>query len=140
MATHSPVAGAGLNQLQRTVEAPALSHVIYAAGAMHSAFMCATALAVFWLDDMMNFSGLTLFVRVARLGSISAAARDLGVTPAAASARLASFEKELGARLVHRTTRLETLTEDVSEPHLRLEIGFGRAVLPSFGCRPGDVR
>ncbi len=50
----------------------------------------------------MDFNALTLFVRVAHLGSISAAARDLGITPAAASARLAAFEKELGARLVHQ--------------------------------------
>lgn len=60
----------------------------------------------------MDFNDLTLFVRVARLGSISAAARDLGITPAAASARLAVFEKGLGARLMHRTTRKTTLTED----------------------------
>jgi DNA-binding transcriptional LysR family regulator len=66
----------------------------------------------------MDFSDLTLFVRIARLASISAAARDLGITPAAASARLASFEKELGARLIHRTTRSTTVTED------------GRAFLP----------
>jgi DNA-binding transcriptional LysR family regulator len=66
----------------------------------------------------MDFQDLTLFVRIARLSSISAAARDLGVTPAAASARLAALEKGLGARLVHRTTRMATLTED------------GRAFLP----------
>lgn len=66
----------------------------------------------------MDFSDLTLFVRIARLASISAAARDLGTTPAAASARLASFEKELGVRLIHRTTRVANLTED------------GRAFLP----------
>ena len=32
----------------------------------------------------MDFNDLTLFVRIARLASISAAARDLGITPAAA--------------------------------------------------------
>lgn len=60
----------------------------------------------------MDFSDLTLFVRISRLASISAAARDLRITPAAASARLASFEKGLRVCLVHRTTRLATLTED----------------------------
>jgi molybdate transport repressor ModE-like protein len=55
---------------------------------------------------------LRLLVRIARLGSISAAARDLGLTPAGASARLARIEKGLGARLLHRTTRQATLTED----------------------------
>jgi DNA-binding transcriptional LysR family regulator len=67
---------------------------------------------------VMDFSDLTLFVRIARMANISAAARDLGITPAAASARLAAFEKGLGARLIHRTTRSATLTED------------GRAFLP----------
>ncbi len=60
----------------------------------------------------MDFDDLTLFMRIARLASISAAARDLGITPAGASARLASFEKRLGVRLLHRTTRMATLTED----------------------------
>jgi molybdate transport repressor ModE-like protein len=55
---------------------------------------------------------LKLFVRIAQLGSISAAARDLGITPAGASAWLASIEKGLGARLLHRTTRQATLTKD----------------------------
>lgn len=66
----------------------------------------------------MDLADLTLFVRIARAASISAAARDLGVTPAAASARLASLERRLGARLLHRTTRQASLTED------------GRAFLP----------
>lgn len=60
----------------------------------------------------MDVSDLNLFVRIARLGSISAAARDLGLTPAGASARLAALERKLGARLLHRTTRQTTLTED----------------------------
>ena len=60
----------------------------------------------------MVVEDLNLFVRIAQLRSISSAARDLGVTPASASARLAALEKRLGARLLHRTTRQVTLTED----------------------------
>ncbi len=60
----------------------------------------------------MDVNDLNLFVRIAQLRSISAAARDLNVTPAVASARLASLERKLGARLLHRTTRQATLTED----------------------------
>lgn len=60
----------------------------------------------------MDVDDLNLFVRIARLRSISAAARDIGATPASASARLAALEKRLGARLLHRTTRQVTLTED----------------------------
>lgn len=66
----------------------------------------------------MDLDDLNLFVRIARLDSISAAARDLNITPATASARLSAFEKRVGARLLHRTTRHATLTED------------GRAFLP----------
>ncbi|MFD1704385.1 LysR family transcriptional regulator [Methylopila henanensis] len=60
----------------------------------------------------MQVDDLNLFVRIARLGSISSAARDLGLSPASASARLAALEKRLGARLIHRTTRQATPTED----------------------------
>ncbi|AMJ60006.1 LysR family transcriptional regulator [Bosea sp. PAMC 26642] len=60
----------------------------------------------------MNLDDLRLFTRIAQLGSISAAARDLSLTPASASARLAAFERRLGARLLHRTTRQATLTVD----------------------------
>ncbi|HEX2526568.1 MAG TPA: LysR family transcriptional regulator [Geminicoccus sp.] len=60
----------------------------------------------------MNIDDLQLFVRIARLRSISSAARDLGLTPAGASARLVALERKLGARLLHRTTRQATLTED----------------------------
>ncbi|MFD1482566.1 LysR family transcriptional regulator [Paracoccus nototheniae] len=60
----------------------------------------------------MDVRDLRLFVRIAQLGGISAAARDLGLTPAGASARLAALERKLGARLLHRTTRQATLTED----------------------------
>jgi DNA-binding transcriptional LysR family regulator len=60
----------------------------------------------------VDLDDLKLFLRIARLGSISAAARDLNLTPAGASARLAAFERRLGARLLHRTTRQATLTVD----------------------------
>lgn len=66
----------------------------------------------------MDIEGLNLLMRIARLASISAAARDLGITPATASARLAALEGKLDTRLLHRTTRMATLTED------------GRAFLP----------
>jgi DNA-binding transcriptional LysR family regulator len=93
---------------------------------------------------VMDFNDLTLFVRIARLASISAAARDLGITPAAASARLASFEKELGARLVHRTTRSTTLTEDGQAflphaEHLLEAADLARVALGREHAAPGGV-
>lgn len=51
-----------------------------------------------------------LFDRVAHHGSISAAGRALGLSPAMASKRLARLERRLGAQLVRRTTRRLALT------------------------------
>ncbi|SEI88347.1 LysR family transcriptional regulator [Frateuria terrea] len=46
-----------------------------------------------------------LFLRVLDLGSISAAARSLDISVVVASQRLKRLERELGVRLLHRTTR-----------------------------------
>nr|WP_322111075.1 LysR family transcriptional regulator [Steroidobacter sp.] len=55
-----------------------------------------------------------LFVCVVRSGSLSAAARTLGLSPAMVSKRIARLEQRLGARLISRTTRQLTMT-DVGE-------------------------
>lgn len=54
---------------------------------------------------------LHLFVRVATLGTIAAAARELETAPSVASRKIASLERALGARLFQRTTRRLKLTE-----------------------------
>ena len=51
-----------------------------------------------------------LFARIAELGSISAAAARLGISPPMASKRLARLEARLGARLINRSTRRIALT------------------------------
>jgi len=55
-------------------------------------------------------SDLRLLVQTARHGSLSAAARAQGITPAAASATLKRLEARLGARLFERSTRALRLT------------------------------
>ncbi|ORE87111.1 LysR family transcriptional regulator [Oceanococcus atlanticus] len=60
----------------------------------------------------MDTQSLRLFVRIAALGSITAAARDLSLSPASASARLSKLEDRLGTRLFRRTTREVALTTD----------------------------
>jgi DNA-binding transcriptional LysR family regulator len=52
-----------------------------------------------------------LFARVVAAGSLSAAARDMGISPAMASKRMARLEARLGAKLIHRPTRRLALTE-----------------------------
>ncbi|WJI17733.1 LysR family transcriptional regulator [Pseudoxanthomonas winnipegensis] len=54
---------------------------------------------------MGRVGDIALFLRVLDLGSISAAARQLDLSAAVASQRLKRLERELGVRLLHRTTR-----------------------------------
>ncbi len=53
---------------------------------------------------------MVMFLRVAELGSFSAAAAQLGITPSAASRQVTRLEKELGVQLMQRSTRQLRLT------------------------------
>ena len=55
---------------------------------------------------------MAVFARVVGAGSLSAAARELGLSPALVSRRLAALETRLGVRLINRTTRSLHLTDD----------------------------
>jgi len=57
-------------------------------------------------------SELAFFAALATAGSLSAAARDLGITTAAVSKRLAQMEARIGMPLVVRTTRRMSLTPE----------------------------
>jgi DNA-binding transcriptional LysR family regulator len=59
----------------------------------------------------MRVDDLKFFKRVAELGSLSAAGREFGLSPSAASSRVSNLEKELGTQLLARTTRRTGLTE-----------------------------
>jgi len=59
-----------------------------------------------------NLGDIRLFVEAANLGGLSAAGRKLGLSPAAASARLVKLEAALHTRLFERTTRQLRLTEE----------------------------
>ena len=60
----------------------------------------------------MNFEHLKLFVRVASTHNISQAGQELGLSPPVASMHINRLEESLGARLIHRTTRKVSLTEE----------------------------
>src|SRR5882762_4929639 len=55
---------------------------------------------------------MSIFSRVVAAGSLSEAARELGLSPAVVSRRLAALEARLGVRLVNRTTRSLRLTDE----------------------------
>lgn len=56
--------------------------------------------------------GMLVFSKVVEAGSLSAAARELGVSTAVVSRTLAALEARLGVRLVNRTTRSLHLTDE----------------------------
>lgn len=56
------------------------------------------------------FSAMRIFIRVVERGSMSAAARDLGIGQPAVSERIEKLEAHLGTRLLRRNTRNMSLT------------------------------
>ena len=62
-----------------------------------------------------NLHGIIVFLRVVDAGSLSRAARSLGVSPSAVSATLARLEERLDTRLLNRTTRRLEVTEEGRE-------------------------
>jgi DNA-binding transcriptional LysR family regulator len=60
----------------------------------------------------MNIDHLALFVRISSTHNISMAGNVLGLSPAVASAHINKLEEGLGVRLIHRTTRRVSLTEE----------------------------
>ena len=61
---------------------------------------------------MLKLDEIASFVAVAEAGSISEAARRLRLSKSVVSERLAELERSLGAKLIQRTTRKLSLTED----------------------------
>lgn len=74
-----------------------------------------------------RLSLLNSFARIVDRGSISAAARDLGLSQASVSRHLAALENQLGAELIRRTTHNLTLT-----PAGEVCLGDARALLQSW--------
>ena len=60
---------------------------------------------------MSYLDNIRTFVRVYELGSMSAAGRDLRISPAVTSSRISQLEEYLGVRLFQRTTRNLAPTE-----------------------------
>ncbi len=60
---------------------------------------------------MTELGDMEIFARVVSTGSMSAAGRTLGFSPAVISKRIKRLEERLGTRLMQRTTRQISLTE-----------------------------
>ena len=84
----------------------------------------------------MNLEHLNLFVRIAALQNISQAGADLGLSAAVASAQLQKLESTLGVRLLHRSTRNVTLSEEGEAflPHAREVLASAEAARAAVGA------
>lgn len=83
----------------------------------------------------MDLLSLRLFVLAARVLNISAAGRSLGLGPAASSTRLTKLEREVGADLLHRSTRKVALSTEGAEflPFAREVLAQADAGLAALG-------
>jgi DNA-binding transcriptional LysR family regulator len=61
---------------------------------------------------MVELADMHLFVSAVACGSLSAAGRELGFSPAVGSKRLSRLEADLGVRLLQRSSRRLALTEE----------------------------
>lgn len=61
---------------------------------------------------MTDLTDMEIFAHVVTAGSMSAAGREMGLSPAVISKRIRRLEERLGSRLLQRTTRQIALTEE----------------------------
>ena len=89
---------------------------------------------------MSTLSDMEIFARVVTAGSLSAAGRELDLSPAVVSKRLKRLEDRLGTRLLQRTTRQIALTEAGRGFHDRIvQILAAIDEAESFVSRRSDV-
>ena len=89
---------------------------------------------------METLANLESFVRSAECGGFSAAARQLGWTPAAVSRNVAMLERNLGQRLFHRNTRRLTLTEagELLLSTIKAPLGEVQAAIAGVSTQGGE--
>ncbi|MEP7243132.1 MAG: LysR family transcriptional regulator [Gammaproteobacteria bacterium] len=88
------------------------------------------------MNTILNISA---FLKVARLGSFSAAAREMDAATSVIAKRISQLEKEVRAKLITRSTRGVTLSA-AGERHLPQFVRLIAAYEEAFNCHQGDNR
>src|SRR5690625_4646722 len=98
------------------------------------------------MDNSINLNLIKLFITVVESGTISEAARRLGMTRSNASRQIKALELEIGAQLLRRTTRHTEITESgkiLYKHSVRMmeEMSIARASIDSLGQKiKGEIR
>ena len=89
----------------------------------------------------MDALSLAVFVEAVSVGSLAGAARRLGIEALAASRGLAALERQLGVRLMQRSTRSLSLTPEgeIFLPHAQALLEAEAAALASVSPRAGEA-
>lgn len=91
-------------------------------------------------------SQMIVFARVVDAGGFSAAAREMSLSPSAVSKQIHNLEDRLGVRLLNRSTRKISLTEEgrafyERSREIAIEVDEAEALVTSMGLRPqGTLR
>ncbi|MCW4153865.1 LysR family transcriptional regulator [Halomonas sp. 18H] len=76
----------------------------------------------------MSINDYEFFIFICKSGSISKAAKDSDITPAAASKRLSNIEKSAGCQLLSRSTRSMSLT-----PNGKVYLDYAKKITSTIG-------
>lgn len=101
----------------------------------------------------MLLDNLALFLRIVEKGGLAAGGREMGLSPATVSERVAALEAHYGARLLNRTTRSISVTEEgrallaganrilaeAEELESRIRLGVERIAGPIRLSAPSDL-
>lgn len=82
----------------------------------------------------LRLDDIALFVRVAELGTLSAAARERSIPVSQVTRSLARLEADCGARLMHRSTHGLSLTDEGDTV-----LAYGRRLLETAGELDGEL-
>src|SRR5258706_10371197 len=90
------------------------------------------------MNDKLH--GITTFVQVVDAGSFTLAAERMNLTRSAVGKVISRLEARLGVRLLHRTTRSQTLTEAGQAHYQRCARGLAELDAAEGGVQSGQNR